>query len=328
MTTIDFNQSNDEFDNLHIPHINILQWDTNIDKKLIKKINSDHNLRPFAIRYFIEDPRAKTPYTHVNVENELSQHIKVNGDINFWFEKNNDDYLNSILVGLYSKNFKDGFRKSFNFINSILSMLSFFYRRPFKIWQIKVTDKNHHAIYSTRTFCPKSENLVLPASSFPLDIPIGSLFAIYREGMNSIDLAYRFISFFKIYEAWYKDKNAKKYFNRNKQSKPKIKITKNLLADTYRDGYHKKFISKGIADNCVYSKLCIIRNYLSHPFLDQNVSASYYNFDQMDVLEEIEAMSNLIERIVTKILDKELELWAKSDEKFKNLLQIYNINRR
>lgn len=316
-------QSDDELDNFHIPHINTLQWYPSGNKEVCESANCDYSERPFGVYFFLEDSRAKTLYVHVKIDNELSQHIKIDGEINFWFNKNNDNYLESILIDLCADGFKKALENSFNFVNSILSMLCFFYRRPFRIWQIKITDRKYDIDYITRPFCPKAEPLVLPSISFPAEIPIGSLFSIYREGMNSVDIAYRFISFFKIYEAWYKDKNAEKYFYRNKQSKPKITITENLLGDAYRKEYHDEYVGKEISSKNAYEKLLSIRNYLSHPFLDRNTPPSYYHFDQLNSSQEIEALSNLIERIATKILVKELELWANFREDFKNLLQVY-----
>ena len=124
-------------------------------------------------------------------------------------------------------------------------MLTFFYRRPFKISLIKIYDKTHNLNYSTFTYRPKTEVLVRPAASLSKEVPFGSLLACYREGMNSLDLAYRYISFFKIYEAWYRKDFAFKLTDNvlRKKMRPDFTVTKKLLLGSYNIIHHKKFVT-------------------------------------------------------------------------------------
>ncbi|MFN7098195.1 MAG: methylamine utilization protein MauJ, partial [Gammaproteobacteria bacterium] len=147
---------------------------------------------------------------------------------------------------------------------------------------------------------------------------IGSLFAIYRDGMNSVDLPYRYICFFKIYEAWY-TRHEKFFVVKNR---PDQKITKNLLATAYRKTFHDAFIDKQFDSKEVYKHLNHIRNCLVHPIIDRDIM-DYCCLDSIENIERLEAMSNLMERVATKILDIELSLMAKIEPDIEKLLCIY-----
>jgi hypothetical protein len=312
--------TNDEVDNLHIPHIGFLQWYS--DKDTISFSMNDKSLREIGVRFYLEDLRAGTEWVHLKFKEDMSQSIEYNGlKTNFWFEKNNKGYFQSIFVGLTSAGCIEAFKESTKFINGMLSTLCFFYRRPMKIGRITIEDKKHNAQISTRKSCPASENLIAPLATFK-STPIGSLFAIYRDGMNSVDLAYRYICFFKIYEAW--KKYPERFFNKKNKISSEIFITKNLLAGSYRENYHQNFLDKLFNDEIVYENLNHIRNYLVHPVIDRGIPASFYNLDEISTLETMESMSNLVERMVTKILDIELNIMSEDDSDIAKLIQIFN----
>lgn len=312
-------------DELHIPHINLLHWVSTSEKKNVSKAMKDKNKRPYGITFFIEDLRANTSYAHVRIEeDELSQSLKVDSNsINSWFNKNKEGYLESILVGVDSTNQIDAFKIAYSHISTVLSLFTFFYRRPFRIWQTHVFDKKNKVTFITPRFKPKPEKLKLPNISFLTNNPLGSLFSLYREGMNSLDLPYRFTNFFKIYEAWFFEDSAKKFFYRDEKPRLPIIITKKMLSGTYRKKYHQEFLDKDILDKELYLYLNTVRKYLSHPFIDRYVPPSFYNLDEVSVSEALECMSNLIERIATKILDDELSLLSSINPKINDLVKIY-----
>jgi len=315
-----------KIDNLHIPHIGFLQWYCPSDKAdAIRNSIDDKSQRKFGVLFFLEDLHAGTKYTHIKFDGELSQRIKDNAnEINMWFRKNNEGYLNAILAELNSDNHITAFKMTSKFIFGILSALSFFYRRPFRIAHVKIMDAKNKAEVETRKFCSKPAKLVLPKASFQPADSIGSLFAIYREGMNSVDIAYRYICFFKIYEAWCK--RVEKFFAKKEETREKIIITADLLKSFYNENFHRNFLEKSFDDKDVYEILNHIRKHLVHPVIDRNDPASFCNLDHMDFLEHLEMMSNLIERMVTKILDVELAAIAKTDSNIAELLNTYKIN--
>ena len=140
--------------------------------------------------------------------------------------------------------------------------------------------------------------------------------------MNSVDIAYRYICFFKIYEAWHDHRE--KFFINSNNARPKIVITRNLLAKSYREKQHKQFLNKSFNDKYLYEELNKIRKYLVHPFINRGgIPASFCNLDHIEVLEVTETMSNLIERIATKILDVELNLMAINNKNIMDFIAVY-----
>lgn len=313
---------NDKIDNMHVPHLGLLQWNSDT-KDEINKSRNDTSSRVFGIRFFLEDLRANTKYVHVNLDENVTYHMSdLDNKFTSWFEKDNHNYLKSILVEITTCTMIDAFKIAAQRIFTTLSVLCFFYRRPFRVYKICIMDDKYNAESHTSYFCSKSEKLTLPLASFSEKSPLGSLLAIYRDGMNSMDIPYRYICFFKIYEAWHK--KFEKYFSINKDDKVKIIITYNLVRGFYRENFHQTYLNKSIDDKDVYKDLNEIRRYLVHPVIDMGVPASFINLDHIDALEVVELMSYLIEAIATKILDSQIKEMANENAEIDKILKIYN----
>lgn len=312
----------------HIVHINTLAWQIKGKKEDIENAQKDKTKRSFGVQFFLEDLRARTQHVSVSLSEELSlQGDEGTGTINIWFEKNINNFFTSILAGLDAEDFKTAFKKAYNSVASILSMLVFFYRRPLRIKTIEIYDKKYSLSYRTFNYAAETKKLILPKASLSKEIPIGSLLALYREGMNSVDLAYRYINFFKIYESWYNNDFAFKLTNnvlgKINISRLGFKITKKLLLSSYVPFYHDNFLNKSFKDEEVFKWLNYLRNLLAHYLIDRSGPPRFVNFDDIEMLEQIEAMSNLVERMATIILDYEFFLLSLCGDEFKNLYEIY-----
>lgn len=69
----------DVIDELHIPHVNFLQLNTDNEDVAIKSLQ-DKSLREFGVRFFLEDLRAGTNWAYVNLKEDLSQSTGPNSD--------------------------------------------------------------------------------------------------------------------------------------------------------------------------------------------------------------------------------------------------------
>ncbi len=311
---------------LHIPHIYATSWWCEAgDKKSRLNFSQDKSIRAIGVRFCLEDLRAKTLYAHVKLNTELSQNLQEPNDkqVDVYFERNAQDFLSAILIGSQYSDMEDALSRSFLILNSILSMLTFFYRRPFRVWQIHLTDEKHGIKLSTKSYCPKTAVFSLPSAGIPSHYPMGSLFSLYREGMNSLDIPYRYITFFKIYEAWYDKKIRKKFFNRKNRTQPKVLITKDMLMGFFIEKYHKPYLNKAINEKKIYGKLSDLRNMIAHPFLNNREPSGFIVLDSFESIKKLEAMANLIERIATEILEQELSIWAEERPDYKQLLAVY-----
>lgn len=105
--------------------------------------------------------------------------------------------------------------------------------------------------------------------------------------------------------------------------KPKLIVTKSLLSGSYREKFHNQFLNKVFNNSDVYGYLSKIRNYLVHPLIDKGVPASYLHLDTIESMETLEAYSNLVERIVTKILETQLKILAENDGEIKKMIDYF-----
>ena len=312
----------------HIPHQNLFGWTVKSDSQhKIKGAQSDHAKRKFVFRFFLEDLRARTQFVHVLLAEELSQSAQ---DVDIWFEKNENGFLSVIQVELIADNFISGFRKSHDCALRLLSMITFFYRRPCRISFISAFDAKHELVLEKMfNTCPAPAKFILPKAAFSKEVPIGSLLAIYREAMNSIDLGWRYINFFKIYESWYKNRFVfdltNKLLQKDDIERPEIIVTKDLLQGAFAPKFHKEILNRNFKDKELFKELNHIRNLIAHELLTRvpDVAPHFGNFDDTFQQESLEANSNLVERMATKILEVELDLLGKCDQAFKEVNEIY-----
>ncbi len=317
-------------DNLHIPHIGAHHWIPQSQKENIKASEEDTKKRPISIRFFLEDTRARTPYVFGKLPKTKDFHANYDNDnIDFRFEENSNlGLLQSIFVGLHTESAKKAFDTASTHLLSMLSIMSYRYRRPFCIRSVCIVDDNHQAKWLIHPTCQNPIEIELPQWGFIQSEPIGTMFALFREGMNSNSDSYRFLCFFKIIESWKKrkcafkstdDKYKKIYASVSKRNT--LKVTKTLLSGAYCHKYHDNFIERKFKD--IFEELSEIRDMIAHPFKDKKSAEKveyFFNLDAPEYQAYIGAFSNLVERMATKILDEELQILASIDSNLKKML--------
>jgi len=190
-----------------IPNIGPHHWVRMSSPNTIKASDEDNKLRPIAIVYFLEDSRARTQHVYVTLNEGKEFHYgKDNEAVNIWLEESQEGLLRAITVGVFDTSTKSAFRRVSAQVYSLLSLWTYRYKRPFAVQEVKIVDKTHQAHWMIPKFCPKAIPLGFAPLSLAEDSPISSLFALFREGMNSTSFAYSFLSYFKIAEAWTKHK--------------------------------------------------------------------------------------------------------------------------
>lgn len=232
--------------------------------------------------------------------------------IDIWYEDSDAKLLESIFVGIHVTSSIEAFDIANKHVLPLLSIMSFKYRRPFGVREIHISDGGNEAKWLIKPFCTKPIRIKIPRCSFMPNDPLGSMFALYREGMNNISCTYRYLCFFKIFEAWVTRKSAfrntdtlykRKYGEMPKR--PRRTVTKTLLAGSYNHKYHYNYLNKYFK-SC-FQELSYIRDVIAHPFKDENSKNKQYfaNLDEPSHQAYISALANLVERIATKILDDE-----------------------
>lgn len=151
---------------------------------------------------------------------------------------------------------------------------------------------------------------------------ITSLVAIFREGMNATSFSHKFLSYFKIIEAYPNQgpfKEINKYCIDKKISRAPKLISEEMLKGAFNEPVHSQFIDMKYTR--VRDELRSFRHLIAHPFIDD----SYYDIDTYEAQAELVALSNMLERMAISILEEEIEILAKLGEngKFDPVLRSY-----
>jgi len=234
--------------------------------------------------------------------------------VNIYLEGNQEGLLRVITVGVFDTSTQSAFQRASEPIYSMLSLWTYQYKRPFSIQEVKIFDKTHQAQWMIPKFCPKPTILKLSFLSLHQESHIGSLFALFREGMNSTSFAYRFLSFFKIAEAWKQQKVHLLGLLMKKRKGipsdfPIRKVDKGLLGGSYRPEYHNVFLNRKFTW-CI-NQLEQFRALIAHPF---NNLSEFTNLDSSDAQAHLGALANLTERIAIQLLEDVLEKYEQLDD--------------
>ena len=190
-------------DDLIIPNVGVdklINWSLSENSV---KAEADQEIRPFGCAFYIEDNRARKEYASIRVPQGNSFNLPGDGDkIDFYLQKNEKGLLNSVLAGCFSYNKDDALKKCFHHVKRMTSLWSLKYRRPVGISSIDVHDKKHNVHWVQPKASPSDiPHLSLPSVAF-YNTALTSLIAVFSEGMNSTVLSQRFLSYFKIIEAY------------------------------------------------------------------------------------------------------------------------------
>ncbi len=139
--------------------------------------------------------------------------------------------------------------------------------------------------------------------------PIGSVLALFREGMASTQVAYRLLCYFKILDAW---KNGQGPFAQSdellkkknrRRDKSRLKLDDRLFsgkgdAKKYEDYLGKKFT--WVIDQCTDA-----RDFIAHPF---RRSGEFISLDDPNTLIALGDLANIAERMAIEVVVEELQL--------------------
>ncbi len=295
-------------DDLLIPNVGpnkLIPWPDNKNTSLSDK---DSEKRPFGCTFFLEDARARNQFVALKVGDNSDFHLKDDDiDINFYLKKNENNLLTSILVGCDAENKDEALQIALPHILRITSMWCLKYRRPVSYYALDVFDNKYKAKWLMPSITPS----VIPTLEQPKvtmwNSTLTSLVAIFREGMTSNIYSQKFMSYYKILEA-YPSKGPflelVKYCENNgiKISRDRKSVTTGLLHGAYDPSHHDYFL--GMKYTRVRDELAEYRNTIAHPFIGNG----YRDLDTFDAQVQLVAVSNLLERMAIDILEDEFRL--------------------
>lgn len=276
---------------------------------ITKKSIIDTEIRPFSVTCYLEDTRAREKHIFLRIGEDDSFHVEMNNEqIDFFLNENEKGFINYLLGGCFRASYIEAYELVFPHLQSIITQWVFKYKRPINIYEVRIIDKKHNAAWGI----PHSRPNTIPKIDVPIvnfqDSAISALFAIFREGMNSVSYSNKFLSYYKILESYPNNgpfKETNNFFENNniKNVRGRPKVTKGLLKGAYTEKYHKNFLDKKFT-RC-RDKLRDYRDAVAHPFLTDG----YINLDDIGTQSELSAYANLVERMALSILEEELRLW-------------------
>ena len=294
-------------------------------KRAITKSEQDSNIRPFGCTFYLEDTRARTKYVALEVGENVDFHIKTEqADIDFYMQSDDKNKLSSILIGCMADGKEQALATTFPHMQRITSLWCLKYKRPVNIFSIEIYDNNNKAKWLMPAVTPFNSPLVGRPTVTLWYTALTSLVAVFKEGMNSTIFSHKFLSYFKILEA-YPSQGPFKIINNYCKTKsievPRESrvLSEELLKGAFDKTYHAKYV--GNKYTRIRDDLKDYRNAIAHPF----ISDTFIDLDTIEVQAELAAISNMLERMAIEILEEEIGLLSKvsPDNIYKQLAESY-----
>jgi Methylamine utilization protein MauJ len=290
--------------------------------------DADTTVRPVGVTAFLEDPRARAAHVYVRPPAQTEYHVKTDDGsvVDLWLRACPDgQFLSSVLLGTHAETPKRAFDRNYAYLLSLLSSWSFQAQRPMAVREILVEDKTHGAQWVVRPQAQEPLQLNDIKASFAAAHPLGSLMALFREGMASIHASQRFLSYYKIIDAW---RNGEGPFKlTNEQLKAKGMSRRRLVLEegmfTNKPATHDYSEVLGKKFTWCIDRLYEPRNFVAHPFDEQG---RFLSLDDPMTQAALSQAANMAERMAIEILVEELRLLrslASTDELGDRVLEAY-----
>lgn len=288
----------------------LFDWISSAGPAQIAASKADSTRRPIGITAFVEDPRARTMHAWIILPSKTEYQVNVDGEaVDVWINGTSDRQLNSVLLGTFALSALEACQRCLALLLSLLSSWSFQTQRPIALREIAVEDKTHSAKWLVRPQAQEPLKLNDITVSLGAPNPIGSLLALFREGMASVQPAYKFLCYYKIIEAWKEAIGPFKHVNKlfyDRGQVPARRVLRFQLAmfdgkcelDKYEHLIGKKFGS-------CFDQMNAARKFLAHPF---DTKGTFVSFDDPKSLQALSDLANIAERMVIEILAEEIRV--------------------
>lgn len=292
----------------------------------IAQSERDASSRPFGCTFYLEDTRARTKYVALEVGRNSDFHIKTEQSIvNFYLQFNDTRKLSSVLIGCMAMGKKQALELTLPHMQRLASLWCLKYRRPVSIYSVEVYDKNNHAKWLIPSVTPSTTPLIERPVVTLWDTALTSLVAVFREGMNATAFSHKFLSYFKILEAYptqgpFKQINAYCKSEGIELPRETKVLTEAALRGAFDATYHSAYLGKKYTR--IRDELTDYRNAIAHPFTGD----MFLDLDTYEVQAELAAIANMLERMAITVLDEEIQLLAKvsSDDVHKQIAKSYS----
>ena len=246
----------------------------------------------------------------IYLPSKAEYHVGAEGEaVDVWIHGNADNQLNSVLLGTFAFSAQEGCQRSLALLFSLLSSWSFQTQRPVSVRELLIEDKTHGARWVVRPQAQTPLKLNDITVSLGAPNPIGSLLALFREGMASEQPAYRFLCYYKIIEAWNKSSGPFEQVRRLCADTGKIatrkvlKIEAAMFEGKWEREKYERLVGKRFG--WCFEQMNEARKFLAHPFDSDGV---FVSLDDPGTLQAISDLANIAERMVIEILVDEIRM--------------------
>jgi hypothetical protein len=305
------------------PHVANLPWSFGIfdwmaasAPETVSASKADSACRPIATTSFLEDPRARTAHVWVRPPNQSEFRVDVEGvTVDIWVNTNPEGFVHSLLSGTHATSPREGVSRCVSATSCLLSSWSFQCQRPMAVREWMIEDRLHHAKWVIR---PQAQ---APLKLNEIDValapanPIGSLVALFREGMASIQPAYRFLCYYKIIEAWNAGLGPFWQVNQTFQARGRQPDRRILVigADMFQGKVDFDRFSHlvGRKFSRCFQEMNGARKFLAHPF---STEGAFVSLDSPDTQGQLADLANLAERMAIEIIVEEIRIVGSLDD--------------
>jgi hypothetical protein len=285
-------------------------WLPASDPKTIEASGVDTTVRPIGVTVWLEDPRARTAYVYVQPPAQTEYHVKTadGAVVDLWLRATPDgQFLNSVLLGTRTESPKRAFDRNYAYLLSLLSSWSFQAQRPMAVREILVEDKTHGAQWIVRPQAQVPLQLNDIKASFDVADPLGSLMALFREGMASTHASQRFLSYYKILDAWRNGNGPFKRTNEHLRAKGMTRRTLMLEEAMFvnKPASHDYAPVLGKKFTWCIDRFNEPRKFMAHPF---DKEGQFLSLDDPMTQAALSQAANMAERMVIEILVEEIKL--------------------
>jgi hypothetical protein len=297
-----------------IPQFLLSYWEPESAPETIERSRSDTRERAIDICFILEDPPARLEGVALRLKKDGLQSKETSGkgrDSDMWFRPDKDGRLEAIIYRVKDTVVGNAFLYAHDNVTKLLSIWAVAHGTGFSIRAVRVMDVESGAMWWVSGKSSIEDEFGLPAG-ISLGDEHATLLSLYREGRNAISPFYRFLCFYKIFEAWYKQSKffgrADRLISRHKLSfrRPKRVIEQHEL--TLALIFKSRPELLGVTFGKLFELMNPLRVKVAHALTDDG---DFINFDKYESQTEIGPVANLLDVVSRQLILDELDLWKK-----------------
>jgi len=206
-----------------------------LDPEKAPQSQDDTSEREYVVCFFLADPISYNHHVNIETKDNLSFNVDSNDKkILVKFQVNENNLLEAVKFSLVHHSKNQAIVTCYDILSMLLSFWALNTLSGYIIRGLQLIDVKHQTRWQPLEFNPTPISPIIPPV-FKINPDNEAVFSLYREGVNSSSIFYKFICFYKILEAWVKRraifKQTDNYIRVHKieLKRPKRTITQDMI---------------------------------------------------------------------------------------------------